>query len=72
MTPFKIFAFLLGIIFMFPWVDKLWNKLKNNENKVKAYNAVYIITGIVLMICLMFCIITLASDSYNPFIYFRF
>ena len=72
MSPYKIFAFLLGIIFMFPWVDKIWNKLKNNENKVKVYNVFYILTGIILIACLMFCIITLASDSYNPFIYFRF
>ncbi len=71
LTPYKIFAFVLGLLFIFPWVDKLVGKLKDREND-SIYNAYYIVTGILLMVCLMLCMITLASDSYNPFIYFRF
>ena len=69
LTPFNIFAFVLGLVFMIPWSDKILDKIKKNE---KMYNMYYVVSGIVLMIALVLCMITLASDSYNPFIYFRF
>ncbi len=69
LTPFNIFAFILGLVFMIPWSDKILDKIKKNE---KMYNMYYVVSGIVLMIALVFCMINLASDSYNPFIYFRF
>ena len=69
LTPYKIFAFLLGLMFMVPWVDSIIIRIKKNE---KLYNVYYIITGVILMMLLLLCVITLASDSYNPFIYFRF
>ncbi|MBE5954438.1 MAG: MBOAT family protein [Lachnospiraceae bacterium] len=69
LTPYKIFAFLLGLMFMVPWVDSIIIRIKKNE---KLYNVYYIISGVILMMLLLLCVITLASDSYNPFIYFRF
>lgn len=71
LTPYNIFAFVIGIIFMTPWLDKLVVKIENKDDD-RLYKAYYMITGVVLMVCMLFCIITLASDSYNPFIYFRF
>lgn len=71
LTPYSIMAFVLGIIFMFPWVDKTFGILEETDNKLLS-NVIHICTGLLLIICLLFCMIVLASDSYNPFIYFRF
>lgn len=72
LTPYKIFAFVIGVLFAFPWVDKLMLKLKNRSKNQCLYNICYTISGVFLLGCLLLCIISLASDSYNPFIYFRF
>lgn len=70
-TPYTIFAFSLGLLFMFPWVDKLRDKIVlKHQNGLT--NSMQIVSGIGLLLCLLFCMIQLASDSYNPFIYFRF
>ena len=56
---------ILGFILSFPVYLKINIKLKNN----KMY---LFFKDIILMFILIFCICMLISNSYNPFIYFRF
>ncbi len=51
-------------------VQKLFKKLKNREKIMKFYNKY--IESIVILMLMFICIIMLASNTYNPFIYFRF
>nr|WP_245535121.1 MBOAT family O-acyltransferase [Leadbettera azotonutricia] len=53
----------LGIIFSFPW----WRKLKIQTNTLTVS-----LKYIVLIILFVWSFGTLATDAYNPFIYFRF
>lgn len=70
-TPYTIFAFAAGLLFMFPWVDGLRKKIAVKQNGALTAS-IHVCTGILLIVCLLFCMIQLASDAYNPFIYFRF
>ena len=72
LTPYVIFAFILGIMFAFPWHKRLFERIRAVGEGVKVENALHVVSGIALIGCLMLCMISLASDSYNPFIYFRF
>ena len=63
-TKFYILTFL-GLIFSFPW----WKKISFLKEK---YIAVKVIKCICLVILLWICFSFLASNTYNPFIYFRF
>ena len=56
---------LLGLIFSFPIFKKIDNNLKENP----LYN---IVKDIIIVLILIFSICILISNSYNPFIYFRF
>jgi alginate O-acetyltransferase complex protein AlgI len=70
MTPFSITALFCGVLFACPWWKGLEQVcLAQNE---KRENIWHIASGILLFMCLLFCMIRLASDAYNPFIYFRF
>jgi alginate O-acetyltransferase complex protein AlgI len=69
MTPYAIAAFACGIIFACPW----WNRIGQLCLKTERMkNVWYVASGILLVVCLLFCMVRLASDAYNPFIYFRF
>lgn len=70
-TPYTIFAFVSGLLFMFPWIDKIREKLLA-KNRGSINVCTQVCSGVVLLTCLAWCMIQLASDSYNPFIYFRF
>ncbi|MGN0367493.1 MAG: MBOAT family O-acyltransferase [Wujia sp.] len=75
MTGYAILAFVLGILFAVPWWKGLAERLQSvvsGKMYEKVKNIAHIVTGVLLMGCLMICMIQLASDSYNPFIYFRF
>lgn len=63
-TKFYILTFF-GLIFSFPW----WKKISFLKEK---YIAVKVIKCICLVILLWICFSFLASNTYNPFIYFRF
>ena len=67
-TKFYILAGI-GIIFSFPW----WRKIKflYTENKVISV-LVLILKYLILGCLLVLCYSNLATNSYNPFIYFRF
>lgn len=63
-TKFYILTFF-GFIFSFPW----WKKISFLKEK---FVAVKVIKCICLVILLWICFSFLASNTYNPFIYFRF
>lgn len=63
-TKFYILTFF-GLIFSFPW----WKKISFLKEKIVA---VKVIKCICLVILLWICFSFLASNTYNPFIYFRF
>lgn len=56
---------ILGIIFAFPW----WRKISFLKEK---FIVVKIVKYICLVMLLGICFLFLASNTYNPFIYFRF
>ncbi len=56
---------LLALIFSFPIIKYLNNKINNSIFK-------NIVSNIFLVMCFILCIIFLINNSYNPFIYFRF
>lgn len=68
MTPVFLVTLAAALIAMFPVVPCIGRRLEG-KRAAKAVNAVCY----VLMFGLYFlCVLTLAADSYNPFIYFRF
>lgn len=68
LTPSFIVTLLIGMVASCPVIPFIRKKTQNH----KVYPAVCI-TGYVMTFVLYFlCVITLASNSYNPFIYFRF
>lgn len=71
LTPYLLTALLAGILCMFPWAEAIKGKLQNSK-RVQTVSVVQIATGIGLLACLLICMVMLASDAYNPFIYFRF
>lgn len=71
LTPYTIVALVCGILFMTPWMQRV-SVYMEEKRKEKVATLLYILSGGVLMLLLAFCMIQLASDSYNPFIYFRF
>ena len=67
-TRFYLFA-VIGILFAFPW----WRKLKAILPKSGALFAIGTLLKYVALGCLLvLCYASLADNSYNPFIYFRF
>ena len=65
-NPYNIFIIILAFILSYPVVRMVDNKLIKKKNIFKPVIAF----GSLLL--LMLCILNLASEAYNPFIYFRF
>ncbi len=57
--------FILALLFSFPIVKFFNDKFKNKTTKT-------FISDLVIIVLFVLCIICLISNSYNPFIYFRF
>lgn len=57
----------IGIIFTTPF---LWKKIENIEKKKSK--ATTLVVTLAYVIILLLCTTSLVSDSYNPFLYFRF
>lgn len=57
---YRLFIFILAVLFMFDW-----------KTKYAKYIGVYP-KYLVSILMLLLCIMSLASSQYNPFIYFRF
>ena len=67
-TPSKITIFIIAILFTFI-IQEIFKKIKDN----KVVSKIVPIAEIVCVIVLWFiCISSLVSNTYNPFIYFRF
>ncbi|MGN0468501.1 MAG: MBOAT family O-acyltransferase [Acutalibacteraceae bacterium] len=67
MTPWFIFILILSVVFIFPF-KSMREKLEraNNKNIVLAFKYTAI------MLLFIICISRISSNTYNPFIYFRF
>lgn len=64
-SPYAITMAIAGIVFMFPWskiCEKAWMQTSI------ASIASYVVSFGILLLCIM----SLATSSYNPFIYYRF
>jgi alginate O-acetyltransferase complex protein AlgI len=68
LTPLFIVMFVLAVIFSAPVVQKLRSSMRSEKLRAAGEPVSYGISLIMLAIC----VLTLASASYNPFIYFRF
>lgn len=66
LTAYSIFIIILAIIFAFPIKDKIADKMENKKEVLEVGN--YFVSIVLLALC----IISLASSTFNPFIYFRF
>ena len=58
---------LIGIIFSTPIITKLLNKFEKKKSNVRSIFITAIYIGILIL-----STASLVSDSYNPFLYFRF
>lgn len=70
-----ILASIAGILAAFPWWKKIYGAAKNASAGTRFKTAAKIFSSardIALLILLVLCFSSLASGSYNPFIYFRF
>lgn len=67
-TPSFIVTLILAIVASCPWVKFIRNKTQGTKVYPVLSSAGYVATGVLLFMCML----TLAADSYNPFIYFRF
>lgn len=66
LTAYSIFIIILAIIFAFPIKDKIADKMENKKEVLEVGS--YFVSIVLLALC----IISLASSTFNPFIYFRF
>lgn len=63
-NPYVICICAIAIIGMFNWKKKFEVLLQNKFVSAMVY--------VISLCCIFYCIMSLASNSYNPFIYFRF
>lgn len=66
LTAYSIFIIILAIIFAFPIKNVVASKMENKKEVLEAGS--YFVSIVLLALC----IISLASSTFNPFIYFRF
>lgn len=68
LTPSFIATLLIGVVAACPIIPFIKEKTKNT----RAYMVLSIAGYVMTLVLYFLCVITLASNSYNPFIYFRF
>lgn len=68
LTPYAIIVLVLGAVLSTPIVKKAGGRLASRDMTLTV--DIVSITGTLVM--LLFCILTLATSEYNPFIYFKF
>jgi len=66
LSPLYIFVLILAVIFSMPISDRINNFLEDKDIRFEYLNYGF------SMALLILCILSLASNTYNPFIYFRF
>ena len=68
------YVFVIGLIFMlplFPWLRRKLILFSENS-LIRVLSLIFIPRFIILTLLLMLCLMSVASSTYNPFIYFRF
>ena len=68
LTPVFIATFTAAVVMMFPVVPAIRRRLDGRP----PYATVNMLCYIAMFGLYFLCVLTLAADSYNPFIYFRF
>lgn len=69
-NPINLIIFSLAVLFSMPVIPKIMIMIEAKSNKVKnVYNFFFMVT---LFGLFLLSVVTIASGSYNPFIYFRF
>lgn len=69
LSPYYLFIFLVALIGATPLPKKVWLRLASGEKSAKVME----LLGMLLcFVVLLASFMALASNSYNPFIYFRF
>ena len=69
LSPYYIFIFALAVVGSTPYPRKLWLRLTDGESETSKRQ---LITMAASFCVILLCYMSLASASYNPFIYFRF
>ncbi len=73
LSPYYLFLFAAAIIGATPLPLKLWQSLKARAAENRGTEIAFELTAMAGSVLLtLLCLMQLASDSYNPFIYFRF
>ncbi len=72
LTKELIIVLILATIFSTPVLKLFINYIKKHENKLFVYKTMGVFKVASLIFLLLICFIYIATDSYNPFIYFRF
>lgn len=75
LSPEIIVTLILGIVLSFNGLNRFYkyaNTFVGVENKPKLKIGVDLLYFLGLLILFLYCIMNVASGSYNPFIYFRF
>jgi alginate O-acetyltransferase complex protein AlgI len=77
LAPYNLLILIFAIVGCTPLPSKIMSKLKGNainENGAAspAFSIWDTISMLLCLVCVFLCFQSLASDSYNPFIYFRF
>lgn len=68
LSPYYIFILVVALLFAYPVREKMVNVFKSKCSS----NAVEISLYVLDVVLLVMCIVSLATATYNPFIYFRF
>lgn len=68
LTPVFIVTFIFALVACTPVVAFVSDRIKGK----RIYNILNVISYAITFVLLFLCILGLAADSYNPFIYFRF
>lgn len=69
LTPYFLFVLVFAFVFSFPVLPVLKLKICKHQASLNVMQTCGFAVSVIL---LLLCIISLASDAYNPFIYFRF
>ncbi len=69
LTPLFIAALVMAFILSFPAFTYVRARALKNDSSARIFDAIEVLITLIL---LGICMISLASGSYNPFIYFRF
>lgn len=73
LNPYIIFVYLLALIGSIDWLPRFAQRLEMNGELMRIDAVKWeVITCVITIVLLVYDVLALASDTYNPFIYFRF